>query len=39
VLERRWSSWRGEPFDHTSDRHVSIYRRGGPTTAVAGGRR
>jgi SAM-dependent methyltransferase len=26
-LERRFGGWRGEPFDDTSDAHVSVYRR------------
>ena len=26
-LEHRWSSWRGAPFTHDSEQHVSVWRR------------
>lgn len=28
VLVDRWSDWSGQPFDHTSNVHVSVYGRG-----------
>lgn len=31
ALASRAEGWRGEPFDDASPRHVSVYRRGGPT--------
>lgn len=31
VRERRDGGWRGEPFDDTADRHVTVYRRDGGT--------
>ena len=28
TLESRWSDWNGQPFDHESTSHVSVWRKG-----------